>query len=220
MKKYFEIIRRCSLFDGIADEHLDKILHCLGASPDFYDKKFTVFTEGKPIKYIGIVLSGSVQAVQVDYYGNRSILSETLPGEMFGQAFACSGTVPASLSYIANQPSDIMLLNCDHILHTCSHNCSFHQHMIYNLMRDMAKGNIELHRRIEITSKRSTREKLMTYLSIYAAKVGSNEFDIPFDRQELADYLEVERSGLSAEISKLRTEGVLDSNKRHFVLYD
>ncbi|MBR6513942.1 MAG: Crp/Fnr family transcriptional regulator [Clostridia bacterium] len=218
MQKYFDVLRKCPLFDGIADTGLDKILHCLGASADFYDKKFTVFAEGKPVKYIGIVLSGAVQAVQIDYYGNRSILSETGPGEMFGHAFACSGSVPASISYIASQPSDIMLLDCGHIVHTCSHNCGFHQQMIYNLMKDMANANIELHRRIEITSKRSTREKLLTYLSLYAARVGSREFEIPFDRQELADYLEVERSGLSAEISKLRAEGVIESNKRHFII--
>lgn len=219
MIDFFNVIRKCPLFEGIADDGLDKILHCLGAVSDFYDKKFTVFAQGKSIKHIGIVLSGSVQTVQIDYYGNRSIVAEASPGEMFGQAFACSGTVPASLSYIANQPSNIMLLDCSHILHTCTHNCGFHQMMIYNLMKDMAKGNIELHRRIEITSKRSTREKLMAYLSLYAAKAGSNEFDIPFDRQELADYLEVERSGLSAEISKLKAEGVLESVKRHFVIY-
>ncbi len=218
MIKFFDILRKCPLFDGIEDENLDKILHCLSAAADFYDKKYTVFAEGKPIKYIGIVLSGSVQTVQIDYYGNRSILSEAAPGDMFGQAFACSGAIPASLSYIANEPSEIMLLDCNHILHTCSVNCSFHQQMIYNLMKNMAQGNIELHQRIEITSKRTTREKLMTYLSLYAQKTGSNEFDIPFDRQELADYLEVERSGLSAEISKLRAEGVIESNKRHFVL--
>lgn len=218
MIKFFDVLRKCSLFDGIEDENLDKILHCLRATPDFYDKKFTIFTEGKPVKYIGIVLSGSVQAVQVDYYGNRSILTETTPGGMFGQAFACSGAIPDTLSYIASEPSDIMLLDCNHILHTCSNNCGFHQQMIYNLMKNMANANIELHQRIEITSKRSTREKLMAYLSLYAQKTGSKEFDIPFDRQELADYLEVERSGLSAEISKLRAEGILESNKRHFVL--
>ena len=218
MIKFFDILRKCPLFEGIADERLDKILHCLGASSDFYDKKYTIFKEGKPIRYIGVVLSGSVQEVQIDYFGNRSILTETRAGGIFGQAFACSGEIPATLSYIANEPSDIMLLDCNHILHTCSVNCSFHQQMIYNLMKNMANSNIELHQRIEITSKRSTREKLMAYLTLYAAKESSNEFDIPFDRQELADYLEVERSGLSAEISKLRAEGIIESNKRHFVI--
>ncbi len=218
MQKYFDIIKKCPLFDGVREEHIGKMLGCMSATADFYDKKFTVFRESKAIRHIGVVLSGSVQAVQIDYNGNRSILAETLPGGMFGQAFACSGELPLTLSYIANEPSEIMLLDCQHILHTCAHNCAFHQQMIFNLMKNMAVVNIELHRRIEITSKRTTRDKLLGYLSYCAMTAGSREFDIPFDRQELADYLEVERSGLSAEISKLRAEGVLESNKRRFIL--
>ena len=82
----------------------------------------------------------------------------------------------------------------------------------------MAQKVLEFHERIEVTSKRSTRERLMTYLAICAKKAGADSFDVPFDRQELADYLEVDRSGLSAEISKLRAEGILESNKRRFRL--
>ena len=90
--------------------------------------------------------------------------------------------------------------------------------MIYNLLKNVAAKNIQFHQKIEITAKRSTREKLMSYLTLQAKKAGSQSFDIPFDRQELADYLEVERSGLSAEISKLRKEGILKSEKKHFEL--
>ena len=90
--------------------------------------------------------------------------------------------------------------------------------MIYNLMRDMARKNIMVYSKLEITGKRSTREKILAYLAHMEKQSGSNEFDIPFDRQELADYLEVDRSGLSAEISKLKREGVIDCHKNHFVL--
>ena len=112
----------------------------------------------------------------------------------------------------------VMLIEADHILHTCNNNCGFHQQLIFNLMKDLATKTIVFHQRIEITSKRSTREKLMTYLMMRAKEAGSNAFEIPFDRQELADYLEVDRSGLSAEIGKLRREGVLDSEKNFFKL--
>ena len=111
-----------------------------------------------------------------------------------------------------------MLIDCSHILHTCANNCGFHQQLIFNLMKDLATKTILFHQRIEITSKRSTREKLLTYLAMQAKRVGSNSFDIAFDRQELADFLEVDRSGLSAEISKLRREGILESTKNHFEL--
>ena len=218
LKKFLEILKKCPLFDGISDEELLRMLTCLGARIESYDKKYTIFAEGSSAKYIGIVLSGSVQMIQFDYYGNKSILSNAAPSEMFAEAFACAETEAIPITVIANEPSDIMLINCSHILHTCHNNCGFHQKLIFNLMKDLAKKTIRFHERIEVTSKRTTREKLMAYLALEAKKASSNSFEVPFDRQELADYLEVDRSGLSAEISKLRHEGILESHKNHFEL--
>lgn len=218
MKKYLEILRRCPLFKQIEDENLLTMLTCLGARIESFDKKYTIFAEGKPAKHIGIVLSGSVQVIRIDYYGNRSILTEVGAGEVFSEAFACAEVESTPVSVIANEPCEIMLLDCSHILHTCQNNCGFHQQLIFNLMKALAMKNIMFHQKLEITSKRSTRDKLMTYLMLQAKKSGSSRFTIPFDRQELADYLEVERSGLSAEISKLRKEGVIKSERNDFEL--
>ena len=218
MKKYLEILKKCRLFDGIDDDKLMTMLTCLGARIINFDKKYTVFAEGTPAKYIGIVLSGSVQTIRIDYYGNRSILGNTCPSEVFCEAFACAETSAIPVTVIANEPSEIMLIDCDHILHTCHNNCGFHQQLIFNLMKDLANKTIRFHQRIEVTSKRTTREKLMAYLFIEAKRSGRSKFGIPFDRQELADYLEVDRSGLSAEISKLRREGVLKCHRNQFEL--
>ena len=218
LKKYLRILRKCPLFNGIEDENLLRMLTCLGAKIEFFDKKYTIFGEGTPAKYIGIVLSGSVQMMQIDYFGNRSILSEIGVTEVFAEAFACAEINELPVTVIANEPSEIMLIDSSHILHTCQNHCGFHGQLIYNLMRDLANKTIAFHQRIEITSKRSTREKLLTYLMIQAKKNGAQSFDIPFDRQELADYLEVDRSGLSAEIGKLKKEGIIDTYKNHFVL--
>ena len=218
MKKYLEILKNCVLFDKIGDENLVRMLGCLGATVTNFDKKYTIFVEGSPARFIGIVLSGSAQILQVDYYGNRSILSNVGPGEVFAEAFACAEVRALPVTVVANEPCEIMMIDCSHILHTCQNNCGFHQQLIYNLMKDLAGKTIMFHQRIDVTSKRTTREKLMTYLTMQARSSGSNSFDIPFDRQELADYLEVDRSGLSSEISKLKKEGILDSRKNHFVL--
>lgn len=218
MEKYFEILRKCPLFHQIEDENLIAMLGCLRAKVESFDKKYTIFAEGTQAKYIGIVLSGSAQVVQVDYYGNRSILSGVEPSELFGEAFACAEVRSVPVSVIANEPCEVMLIDCNRILHTCSNNCGFHQQLIFNLMKNLATKNILIQQKIEITSKRSTREKLMTYLLLQAKKTGSSSFDIPFDRQELADYLEVDRSGLSVQISKLCREGIIKSSRKHFVL--
>ena len=218
MEKYLPLLRTCPLFVRIGDEHLMTMLHCLGAKVDFFDKKYTIIAEGNPAVYIGVVLSGAVQIMQVDYYGNRSILGGSEPGELFGEAFACAEADAMPVTIFASEPSEIMLINCSHILHTCENNCGFHQQLIFNLMKIMAMKTIGLHQRIEVTSKRTTREKLMTYLMAQAKRAGSSRFQIPFDRQALADYLEVDRSGLSAEIGKLTKEGVLISRKNQFEL--
>lgn len=216
MNKYFNILQKCQLFHNIEDNNLLKMLGCLGAKVETFDKKYTILAEGKPARYIGIVLSGSAQIMQIDYYGNRSILSDLKPADVFGEAFACAGVQSIPISVIANEPCEIMLIDCQHILHTCANHCSFHQQLIFNLMKNLANKNIQFHQKIEITSKRSTREKLLAYLLLQAQKSGSNSFDIPFDRQELADYLQVDRSGLSVEISKLRKEGILKNHRNHF----
>ena len=218
LKKYLEILKKCSLFYGIEEESLLRMLTCLGARIEFFDKKYTIFAEGSSAKYIGILLSGSVQTVLVDFYGNRSIVEECRPSEIFAEEFACADVDSMPVSVIANEESCVMLIDRSHITHTCENNCGFHQRLIFNLMCGLAKKSISFHKRIEITSKRSTREKLLTYLSIMEKQEGAATFEIPFDRQELADYLEVERSGLSAEIGKLKKEGIIDNRKNTFTL--
>ena len=218
LKKYFEILRKCSLFDQIEDQYLIAMLSCLGAKRESFDKKYTIFAEGNPARYFGILLSGSAQIIKHDYYGNRSIVSGIVPGELFGESFACAGMPTLPVSIVANEPCEVLLIDSEHVLHTCSNGCDFHRRMIFNLMRDLAVKNIMFHQKLDITSQRSTREKLLAYLAYMEEQTGSNSFDIPFDRQELADYLEVDRSGLSVEISKLKREGVIECRKNHFVL--
>lgn len=218
MKKYLPVLQKCLLFQGIDDEHLLTMLSCRGAKIMSLDKKYTVLAEGSPARYVGIVLSGSVQILQIDYYGNRSILSHIKPSEVFAEEFACAELPSLPVSVIANEPSEVMLIECNNILHTCSNNCGFHQQLIFNMMKNLADKTLRFHQKIEVVSQRTTRDKIITYLSQEAKKRDSNSFDIPYDRQELADYLEIDRSGLSAEIGKLKKEGILESHKKHFEL--
>ena len=218
MEKYLAVLKKCPLFYGIEGADMLRMLNCLGARKLFFDKKYTVFSEGTAAKYVGIVLSGSVMITQNDYYGNRSIVAEISEGGLFCEEFACSQTKSIPVEVVANEPSEIMLIDASHMMHTCQNVCAFHQSLIFNMMKGLAEKTVAFHRRIEVTSKRTTRDKLLSYLMIESQRFGKNEFDVPFDRQALADYLEVERSGLSAEISKLRAEGILESRKNHFKL--
>ena len=218
MKDFFDILRECPLFDRIGDESLKEMLGCLNAKERSYKKGDVVFAEGDKAKYLGIVLEGSVQLVRVDYYGNRSILANIEPPQLFGEAFACAGLKSLPVDAVAAADTRILLLDAQRIARPCGNACPCHGQTILNLLHIVAKKNLVLHQKIEITSKRSTREKLMTYLLLQAKNAKSHTFTVPYDRQELADYLEVDRSGLSAEISKLRNEKVLECRRSTFTL--
>ena len=200
MKKYLEILRNCKLFESIEDENLLVMLSCLGAEVMSYTKNQYIFTEGETASHMGILLSGTAQIVRVDFYGNRSIVTTIKPSELFGESFACAETESVPVNVIAEIECEVMLID---------------SRIIFNLMKSIAAKNLLLNQKIEIISKRTTREKLMAYLMIQAKQHGSN-FTIPYDRQELADFLEVDRSGLSAEISKLRKENVIECKRSFF----
>ena len=218
MQEFLPVLSKCILFDGISQEEMAGLLVCLGAKVQEHKKGSIIWAEGDPALYIGIVLEGAVQIVKDDFYGNRSIVSHIGVAELFGESFAASGTDTLPVSITAARDCRIMGIECSHITVGCSNACGFHSQMIHNLLRVVANKNIQYNQKLEITAQRTTREKLLSYLSAESIKQGKLSFDIPYDRQQLADYLSVERAAMSAELSKLKKEGILDTQKNHFVL--
>ncbi len=218
MKKYFDVLRNCALFDEIEDENLLAMLGCLHGTLHHFAKNEIIFAEGGSAKNIGIILMGEAQIVRVDYDGNRSIVASLGASTLVGEAFACAGISVMPVDVVATADSEILIVDCERILHSCKNACSFHSQMIYNLMKIVAVKNLIFHQKIEVISKRTTRDKLMTYLTMQAKSCGNRSFTISYDRQALADYLEVDRSGLSAEIGKMKKEGLLLCEKNHFTL--
>ena len=212
------VLRSCPLFAGINGEDLRALLRCLGARTAAYPKKTVILSEGEPAGMVGILLTGAAQIVRGDYSGNRSIVAAVGPGELFGEAFACAGMEEMPVEVLAREDTKVLLLDCQRLLHPCSSACAFHRQLLLNLTQVLARKNLALHQKLEILSRRTTREKLLTYLHQQAKQAHSSSFTIPYDRQELADYLEVERSGLSAEIGRLRREGILESQRGWFRL--
>ena len=218
MKKNEEILRACPLFAGISAQNLSAMVSCLGARTVSAVKGEMIFREGEPARYMGLMLSGSGQIIREDYFGNRTILARVEAGDLFGESFACAGLEELPVSVTASEDCTYMAFDCRRLTTSCTNACEFHSRLIFNLLQIVAAKNLVFHQKIEITSKRTTRDKLMTYLLLQAKAAESSRFTIPYDRQELADYLEVDRSGLSAEISKLRKEGVLECRKNEFFL--
>jgi len=218
MKNNFCPLNSIDLFRGIASSELEQLLICLSAQKKRYEKGQTVFFSGEPIRRFGIVLSGQVQVVQDDFYGNRSIVANVDAGNLFGESFAYAEMGALPVSVLAAADSELLLIDCRRLTAPCARSCSFHGRLIRNLLHIVSIKNIALTQKIEVISKRTTREKLLAYLSAEAKKAGSNRFQIPFSRQELADYLSVDRSAMSAELSKLRADGILTVHKNQFEL--
>ena len=216
MEEYFEILAQCPLFAGIGLTEMQDMLSCLDGKITGIAKGSPVFLEGDPAEFVGVVLSGKVQILRDDYYGNRSVLTVVSPGGLFAEAFACAGLEALPVSAIALQPSTVLLLNCRRMLSGCAKACSFHSRLVFNLLQGIARKNLMLTRKIRCMSRKTTREKLMEFLLDQAKQHGSAEFVIPYDRQALADYLGVERSAMSAEISKLKKAGQIDCSGSWF----
>ena len=216
MEKYFDILSQCPLFSGISRQEMGLLLNCLDGRITRVTKGNPVFLEGEPARFMGVVLFGTVQIVRDDYYGNRSVLTVVSPGGLFAEAFACAGVETLPVSVIALQSCSVLLLDCKRVLTSCSNACHFHSTLVQNLLRGIARKNLILTQKIRCMSQKTTREKLMEFLLEQAKQHGSGEFVIPYDRQALADYLGVERSAMSAEISKLKKAGRIDCSGSRF----
>lgn len=218
MEQYFDLLLKNSLFSGIGKDELRSLLGCLSARTVFFPKGAPVFLESDPAGSIGFVLEGAVEIVHDDFYGNRSLLSVAEAGELFGEAFACSGIEAMPVSGYAIHDCKLMWLECRKMLTVCSNACGFHGRLINNLLQVVAYKNLLLGQKIRVMSQKTTRDKLMLYLLEQAKQKGSREFTIALSRQALADYLGVERSAMSAELSKLRSAGILESKGSWFRL--
>ena len=218
MPDNFDELAACPLFEGVSREDRVAMLQCMQARAVDVAKGEAVFRAEGPAEYVGILLSGGVRVFREDFDGHRTIQAAVRPGDLFGETFACAGVERLPVSVEADRPSRVLLIRLRRIIETCPSACGFHNRVVMNLLKAMAAKNLLLNQKLEITSRRTTREKLLAYLSAQARAAGSDSFVIPFDRQGLADYLGVDRSALSAEIGKLRREGVIESDRSAFTL--
>ena len=218
MPENLDVLAACPLFEGVSRQDMAAMLQCMQARVVDVPKGGAVFRVDEPAEYVGILLSGGVVVLRDDFDGNRAIQAAMRPGDLFGETFACAGVSRLPVSVEADRPSRVLLIRLKRIIETCPSACGFHNRVLLNLLTVLAAKNLMLNGKLEITSRRTTRDKLLAYLSAQARAAGSDAFVIPFDRQGLADYLGVDRSALSAEIGKLRREGVLESDRSAFRL--
>ena len=218
MREYLAIIQKSRLFSGITETEVESMLKCLSAVISEYEKNQFIFRFGDSISSLGLVLSGSVLIIKDDFWGNQNIIAKISEGNTFGETYACVQGEALSVSALAAEPSKLLFLNISRVINYCSAACEFHVRLIRNLLSVLAEKNLMLNNKLTHITQRSTREKLLSYLSHESAKQGSPSIEIPFNRQQLADYLSVERSSMSNELCKLRDEGFIEFDRNKFRL--
>ncbi|MDR2501568.1 MAG: Crp/Fnr family transcriptional regulator [Treponema sp.] len=216
MDNFSAILSRCPLFEGLSGGAIAKVLGCIKPGQRSCANDAPVFREDSGPAHIGIVLSGALHLVRNDRWGNRAIVARFEPGMVFGEAFVCAGVKALPVSIIAAERSEILLFNFTRIISVCSAACEFHTGLIKNMIANLAQKNIQLMEKIECVTQRNTRSKILSYLSLAEKRRKGPVIEIPFDRQELADYLSVDRSALSAELCRMRDEGLLAFHKNKF----
>ena len=219
MEQYLFILRNSPFFQGMTEEEILSVLHCVNASVQRKRKDEYILRVGDSTESMGLVLRGSVLVLQEDLWGHRNIIHRIGPGEYFAEPFAATAGSVLNVSVVADEDSEIMLLNMERFLRTCPHACAHHGRMVRNLVSVMAKRVLDLNEKLTHMAKRSTREKLLSYLSAESMRQGKLAFTIPYDRQQLADYLSVERAAMSVELGKLQKEGLLKTNRNYFELF-
>lgn len=218
MKKYISVLKNSKLFHGTEESDIYSILNCFQAKVLHYKKGEYIIRHGDVINNIMILLDGCLCIQRDDYWGNRSIVNIVNIGEIFGEAYTAHDSKPILNDVTAIKDSSVIFLNINKVLNICSSSCQFHSYIIQNLYFAISEKNQLLVQKLGYMSKRTTREKLISYLSDQAKIQGSNSFTIPMNRQQLADFLSVDRSAMSKELCKMRDEGLIVFNKNKFIL--
>lgn len=218
MEQYFPLLAQTALFHGLTEEELRRTLDCLGAVKKSYPKQTFLLRAGDQTQSMGLMLSGSALLVQEDLWGRRNILAKVAAGDAFAEAFAAAGG-PLNLSVVASEDCEALLLDVNRVLTLCPSACPSHTKLVRNLVAVLAQKMLILNDKITHMSRQTTQEKLLSYLSGQAQRQGKLTFDIPYDRQQLADYLCVDRAAMSSELSKLQKKGLLQYHRNHFTLF-
>ncbi len=218
MKKYIEILKRTQMFSGVGEDEITSMLSCLGARQKSYKRGEYVLRQGEHLGDILVLAEGKLHIQKDDYWGNRSILGQVAVGEMFGESYVAPDSGVLLNDVIAIEYSTVIFFDVKRIITTCPTACRFHALVTQNMFFAISEKNRKLVQKLGHMSKRSTREKLISYLSEEAKKQRSGSFTIPFNRQQLADFLSVDRSAMSNELCKMRDEGLIEFEKNWFRL--
>lgn len=216
---YIHILEESALFQGIDGDDLKALLACLGGTIHSYKKREVIIAQGTWVHQIAMVLEGSVDTVQEDFWGDQVLVGRVFPKQTFLEAFVLAQTEPLSFHAIAAEPTKVYMIDYQRAITVCKSSCETHHRMITNLLSIAARKSLLLLRKIDHLTKPTIREKLLAVLSTFAQEYGSSRFTLPYTRQELANYLAVDRSAMTVELGRMQREGLITLDKNTFELH-
>lgn len=213
-----KILENSRLFAGIRVDEIQPMLSCLQAVERKYPRGAYIFHTGEEVRALALLVRGTAHIQKEDFWGNRSLLASLAAGDVFAEAYAMPGSGAMRSDVVAVESCRVLLMDVERVLSRCTNSCAFHARLTENLFALLAEKNRILARKVDYLAQRTTRQRLLAYLSEQAQRAGSAEFTIPFNRQQLADFLSVERSAMSAELSRMQAEGLIETERSHFRL--
>lgn len=213
-----KILLQHPLFAEINQQDINHILSCMDSRQQKFARGSFIFLAEESYPKLGILLSGRAQVIKENIFGDKMIIGNLEPGHLFGETYACMGLPKIPVSVEAVEDCSVLLLDINRMLRTCNNACVFHQKLISNLLNIIATKNMMLNKKMSYITHKTIRGRLLAYLEDQAEKANSNVFEIPFNRNELADYLCVDRSAMSRELGRMKKEGLLDFSRKAFRL--
>ena len=216
MEQYFKILKNCPLFRSFNDSDFIHILPCLNIQIKKYKADDFIFLLGDQVDSIGIVLEGTVEIIKENLVGNRHIIASLGTSNIFAEGIVCTKDRISPVSVLTKTETTVMLIPYQKVITSCEQTCNFHIQLIENMMILLGEKNYILNHKIDLLMIKGMKEKLATFLLYESRRHNSNRFDIDFNRNELAEYLNVSRPSMSRELANMKDNGIIDYHMNSF----
>jgi len=220
LEQYYPILKRCALFRGIEESNYMDLLGCLDAQIKHFNEDEYIFFAGDKINRVGVVLSGTVEILKENLAGNKHIIAILDSSHLFAEGIVCTADRLSPVTAQAKEETNIMFIPYEKIIRSCGQSCSYHFGLIQNMMVVLGEKNINLNWKLELLTLKGMREKLASYLIKASYENRSNTFQIPLNRSELSDFLNVSRTSMCRELTRMKDDGLIDLYGRSFKILD
>lgn len=220
IEEYINIIEKSPLFHGIKRDEIITLLHCLTPKIHSCGKNECIVNAGDTIDKFGIVLEGEAAVLKENADGNRVILSLIKKGDLFGEMLVFSSNKIWPVTVRVESSCKILFLTNSDLIARCGNNCSWHITLLQNFMKILSDKALILNKKVQYLSIKSIRGKICTYLLEQYINTGKNTINLPLNRSELADFLNVSRPSMSREMCEMRDEGIIDFHLSNFRIKD